>query len=243
MSFNSLRLFTLLGTTFRAHPMWLPIAPAITITLALSVFPVLVPELPHATYWIMAVAGTVGVFASVLLRELPQAILARLRGLPALSITLHFFGGARFMCRRGTRISDELLFSAFGLATSLAVSSVLLVALFGTVTNATPLVIAGVMFFLAVANGGIALANLAPAYPFGTGGLLRSAVAYRTKSLARGNRFAVTVSILIGVTTGIVGMVALFRGETAFGIWLILLGGIVTWTALTVRREQSDGND
>lgn len=233
---HSLRLFTLLGIAFRLHLLSLALVPVLAITLALSVFPTLVPQLAHSSYWLMAAAGTVGVFVSVLLREIAQTIMARLRGLSAHSVTLHVFGGEWRTQDPGASVRDEVLLSASGLAGSLALGSALMVVLFGTVTAATPLALAGVVFFFAVVNGGLALFNLLPAYPIGTGRILRSTLLIRIRSINRANRIAATIAMLIGVSAAGAGLFALARGNIVVGTWLVLLGAIIGCLAIAELR-------
>jgi Zn-dependent protease len=234
----TVRLFSLFGVAFWLHGLWFPLAPIVAATLALNVFPALVPELAHATYWLMAAAGTVGVLVSVLLREIVQAIVTQLRHLPARNVTLHIFGGEWRI--PGRRPRDELLLSASGLTASLGLSAMLLVLLFGTVTAATPLAVAGVMLFVAAFNGGLALFNLLPAYPFGTGNLLRSTLAVRSDNLAKATRIAAIVTIMIGSAAILVGLLAFFGQSAVLGGWLLLIGTLVNWIAGATLRNRSN---
>lgn len=235
---HRIKLFDVLGTTFWLHMSWLPLAPLIALTLAYVLFPTLVPELSVAAYWEMALAGTLGVFLSVFLRELMQALVCKLCDMPTQGVTLGALGGAWQM--RSVRVSDEVWLTMSGLAASLGAGAALLIVLFGTATSAMPLAIAGIVFFLGAVNGGLAVVNLVPAYPLGTGRLLRAALVRRDRSAARAGRVAAALGIFIGIAVAAAGAVALARGSPVSGAWCVLAGGTVCWFALPAYRDEAD---
>ncbi len=88
-----IELFTFLGVTIWADASWLPLALVLTWGFADTIYPSLVPELSRQSYWWMAVAGTIGLFFSIMFRELIQILVANRLKMPIGGITLFVFGG------------------------------------------------------------------------------------------------------------------------------------------------------
>ena len=96
-SANSVKAFTLIGFPVRIHISWLVIAFLLTWTLAIGYFPAMLPGQAATTYWLMGLAGALGLFLSIILHELGHAVIARRNGIPMRGITLFIFGGVAEM--------------------------------------------------------------------------------------------------------------------------------------------------
>src|SRR5262245_26895339 len=94
---RGITLFTVFGLKVRMDWSWLIIAMLLTWSLATGVFPRLVSGLSPAVYLWMGVAGTLGLFGSIVLHEIGHAVVARRFGIPMRGITLFIFGGVAEM--------------------------------------------------------------------------------------------------------------------------------------------------
>ena len=90
-------LFNILGFEVKLDLSWFILAILITWSLAKGFFPHYFKDLPNATYWWMGVAGTLGLFISIVLHELSHSLVARSYGIPMKGITLFIFGGVAEM--------------------------------------------------------------------------------------------------------------------------------------------------
>ncbi len=88
-----LRLFKLLGFEVRIDLSWIIIAVLVTWSLAEGLFPYLYKNLDKEAYWVMGVAGALGLFGSIIFHEFCHSLVARKFGMPMKGITLFIFGG------------------------------------------------------------------------------------------------------------------------------------------------------
>ena len=92
-------LFKMFGFAVRVDASWLIIAVLITWTFASLLFPHYHPGLSHFEYWMMGIAGSLLLFASIIVHELAHSLVARRSGLEMKGITLFIFGGVAEMER------------------------------------------------------------------------------------------------------------------------------------------------
>ncbi len=90
-------LFKLLGFEVRIDVSWIIIAVLATWSLAQGLFPHYYKGLSKATHWWMGIFGTLGLFGSIIFRELCHSLAARKFGLSMRGITLFIFGGVAEM--------------------------------------------------------------------------------------------------------------------------------------------------
>jgi Zn-dependent protease len=145
-------------------------------TLAGTVFPGITPKLPVATYWLMAVAATIGLMLSIVFHEMAHSLVARHYGLQIRGITLFIFGGVAEMAAEPSRPRDELLMAAAGPAASFLLSAICYALLFGVAVLNGPVPIAGVLWYVAFLNAILGLFNLVPAFPLDGGRMFRAAL-------------------------------------------------------------------
>jgi Zn-dependent protease len=155
---------------------WLLLAILIAWTLASGFFSSLTHGLPHSAYWAMGVASTIGLLLSIVFHEMSHSLVARHYGLPILGIALFIFGGVAEMTSEPARPRDELLMAAAGPAASFVLSALCFgaFALVG-IANGGP-TIAGVLWYLGVLNGVLAIFNLIAAFPPDRGRVLLAAL-------------------------------------------------------------------
>jgi Zn-dependent protease len=170
----------------------------------------------RTTAYLVAVAGALGYFASLILHELGHALVARRRGIPIVGIDLWFFGGLSQAQREPQSAREELEVAAAGPAVTLAVFVLCLavgtaIASSGRFTDValtkegfitTPaLALVGWLGFI---NGVLLLFNIVPAFPLDGGRIARAVIWWRTGDRNRATRatgrsgqgFALVVGLL-----------------------------------------------
>src|SRR5579884_3788794 len=114
-------VFKLFGFQVWIDWSWLLIAVLLAWSLADGVFPQMVKNLPLVDYWAMGVAGTIGLFLSIVLHEFAHSAVARKRGLPMAGITLFIFGGVAEMSDEPATPATEFWMAIAGPATSIVI--------------------------------------------------------------------------------------------------------------------------
>src|ERR1700738_3310599 len=176
MFFYRVRLFSLFGFDVYVDASWLLLAVLITWSLAVGIFPDIVPGLSSATYWSMAVVATVGLLFSIVFHEMSHAMVARRFEMPIRGITLFIFGGVAEMHNEPTSAGREFLMALAGPVAS-AVLGFLLFLLFGMAAGLPgPPAVAGVLWYLSYLNWTLAIFNLVHAFPLDGGRILRAAL-------------------------------------------------------------------
>jgi Zn-dependent protease len=179
----------------------------------------------QTTAYVVAVAGALGYFASLILHELGHAMAARRVGIPILGIDLWFFGGLSQMGREAKNAGEEFKVAAAGPAVTLALfvlcfgvgEAVATGARFSDValtregfTTTPGLALIGWLGFV---NAILFLFNVVPAFPLDGGRVARALIWWRT-----GDRNGATL------TTGRLGQAfAVLLG--VFGVWSFASGG------------------
>ena len=109
------KLFTLFGFEVRINLSWVIIAVLVVWSLATYVFPSGYKNLQVQTYWLMGVAGAVGLFLSIIFHEIFHSLVARRFGIQMKGITLFVFGGVSEMGEEPTSAKAEFLMAIVGL--------------------------------------------------------------------------------------------------------------------------------
>lgn len=102
--------------------------------------------------------------------------------------------------------------------------AVLLFALTGLVRGAAPDAVTGVLWYLAIINGVLALFNLVPAFPLDGGRVLRAALWAWRGDILWATRMASGAGNLFGTVLIMLGVVDILRGDFVNGMWRFLLG-------------------
>lgn len=197
-------------------------------TLATAVFPATNPAVGDNGHFAMAVAASLGFFASILLHEMGHALQARRDGMHIDGITLWLFGGvARF---RGMFPSAgaELRIAVAGPAVSLVLGAAAL----GTAAiPGIPSAVDGVSAWLGVTNLALLLFNLIPALPLDGGRMLRAAIWSRTGDLPRATHLAAACGRVLALGLIGVGVLVAIVDQPISGIWLAFIGWFVLQAA------------
>jgi Zn-dependent protease len=191
--------------------------------------------LRHALAGVVLVAL---VFASVVLHELGQALVARRYGVRTRSITLLLIGGVAAMDRMPERPRHELLVALAGPAVNVAIAALLLavVGLLGlpagpaAMTSPDAPLVAQLLWI----NVSLAVFNLLPAFPMDGGRALRALLAVRHDPV-RATALAAAVGRVMAVAMAIAGV--LLNPMLILIAGLIWFGGRQEARAIAYRAE------
>lgn len=219
-----LTLFRLFGFEVKIDASWLFLAVLVTWSLAAGLFPQQYEGFPPATYWVMGVAGALGLFISIVFHELGHSLVARRFGIPIRSITLFIFGGVADMGGEPPNAKSELWMALAGPATSIVLGAVFYASsVAASAADASPAVTA-VLGYLALINVILAAFNILPAFPLDGGRVLRALLWAAKRNL----RWATRISSAIGSAFGAIliglGIVYFLYGSFIGGIWWVMIG-------------------
>lgn len=219
-----IKLFKLFGFEVRIDLSWVIIAVLIVWSLAIGLFPFRYKNLSAQTYWLMGVAGAVGLFLSIIFHEIFHSLVARRFGIPMKGITLFIFGGVSEMGEEPTSAKAEFLMAIVGPLSSIAIA----LACYGIhiqgLRSGWPESVDGVVQYLAYINGLLAVFNLLPAFPLDGGRALRAILWGLWKDLRWATRVSSAVGFGFGVLFILLGVFQFLTGNVIGGIWLFLIG-------------------
>lgn len=221
---KGITLFRLFGFKVKIDLSWLILGLLITWTLAQGLFPYQIKGLHPTTYWIMGVAGALGLLFSIVFHELWHSLIARKFGLSMRGITLFIFGGVAEMTEEPPSPKAEFFMAVAGPISSVILSLGLFAIFFIGAGAGWSKSITVVINYLAFLNLILAGFNLMPAFPLDGGRVLRSVLWGWKDNL----RWATQISSKIGGAFGIaliaIGILELFLGNLIGGIWMAVIG-------------------
>jgi Zn-dependent protease len=231
MGAGSIQLARLFGIRIGASPSWFFVLFLMIYYLS-GLFDDLVVGSANTGY-VIAVAGTMLFFVSLVLHELGHALVARRNGVGVTSIDLWFFGGLAKLTRSPATPGEDFRISAAGPAVTLVVFALCCAALLASgvrdlvaaVTlsfdRASPAV--ALLAWLAGINLVVLVFNLVPAFPLDGGRIVR-AIAWRiTGNPNRGKRFSARLGQGFAYLLMAAGAYLLVRGDVG-GLWFVVLG-------------------
>jgi Zn-dependent protease/CBS domain-containing protein len=228
---NAVKIFTINRFDIKVDPSWLLIAALITWSLSRQYFPYVLPDAQPSLYLTVAVMAMLGLFASLLLHELAHSVVARRLGVPIKSITLFLFGGVAELQEEPTSARKEFWIAVAGPAMSLCLA-------FGFWTLTQLSVLAGspaapveLLSYLGLVNLVLALFNLIPAFPLDGGRVLRAVLWHQTGDILAATRAATRSGTFLAYLLMCLGVVTLFQGGMAAGMWQIMIGAFVLLAA------------
>ena len=236
MSDHSIPLFRPFGFSVRLDPSWFVVGTLVTWSLAEGIFPTRVPGLHAATYWMMGVAGALGLLASIVFHELCHALAGRRFGIELRGIRLFIFGGVAEMLHEPPSPRAEFVVAVVGPLSSFVLSGVT----FATVSLLHPVLprwADGILFYVAGINLILALFNLIPAFPLDGGRLLRAALWARQKSIQKATHITSRIGQAFGLVLVGVGVISVIRGEWVSGLWWALIGLFLRGAAQQAYRQ------
>jgi Zn-dependent protease/CBS domain-containing protein len=237
------RLFELFGFAVHVDLSWVFLAALIIWTLATGLFPHSYPDLASSSYWWMAAAAALGLFASIVLHEMSHSIVARRYGIPMRGITLFIFGGVAEMNDEPPSPKSEFVMAIAGPIASYLLAGILFAV---AAAFAWPRPLSGVLEYLVWINAVLATFNMVPAFPLDGGRVLRSALWAWKKNLRRATRIASRVGTGFAFFLIALGVLAFFTGNVVGGFWWILIGLFIrgasqqSYQQLLVRQALAD---
>jgi Zn-dependent protease/CBS domain-containing protein len=219
---NALRLGSILGIEIKIDYSWFIVFGLVTLSLAGQYFPTAFPGWSSTIYWWMGVVTAVLFFLSVLAHELAHSVVSEGSGVPVKDITLFIFGGAAQIREEPKTASNEFWMALVGPLTSLVLAAVC-GALMWVARSGNPYLFA-LTSWLARINLSLALFNLLPGFPLDGGRVFRAIVWAITGSLRLATRVAVGLGRLVAYGFILWGVLQLFGGNWADGLWIAFIG-------------------
>jgi Zn-dependent protease len=171
----------------------------------------------------MAIAGTAGLFGSIIFHEMAHALVARRYGIPIRGITLFIFGGVAEMDSEPETARSEFLMALAGPVASVALA-LMLYSLAGWDAGTMPEAARGVLKYLATINGALAIFNMVPAFPLDGGRMLRAALWAWRGDIVQATRVAALAGDAFGVFLMTLGVIGVVTGNFVGGMWRFLIG-------------------
>jgi len=232
----SIRLGRLFGIEIGANWSLIFIFALVTWTVATTVLPVDAPGHGALAYWLTAVVGAFLFYICLLAHEMSHALVARSHGVKVAGITLWLFGGVSRLEGEPTSARSEALIAGVGPLTSFVVAALAFAVAFATQGSA---LVSDLFSWLTFVNLALGLFNLVPAFPLDGGRLLSSLLWWRAGSRQRGVHNAVRVGRVFAYLMIAGGVLELFLGDVAGGIWIAFVG----WFLLSAAASEEAGSN
>lgn len=218
------KLFKLFGFEVGIDLSWVIIAILIAWSLSTGFFPVQYKNLSTQTYWVMGIIGAVGLFLSIIAHEFCHSLVARKSGMPMKGITLFIFGGVAEMGDEPPSAKAEFLIAVVGPLSSIAIAAIFYGIYQVGIVSDWFQAINGVVAYLAMINGLLAVFNLVPAFPLDGGRILRSVLWGWKGNLRWATRISSSIGSWFGIFLIIMGFIRILGGNFVGGMWLGLIG-------------------
>ncbi len=234
---KKINLFKLAGFQVSIDLSWFIIAILLAWTLGGVYFPQSYEGLSWQTYWIMGIAGALGLFASIVLHELSHSLVARQNGLAIKGISLFIFGGVAEMEEEPEKPPVEFKMAIAGPAASVLIA----VVCFGI--NAMgkaigwPISVTGVFAYLGWINSILVVFNLVPAFPLDGGRVFRSLLWWWKDNLRWATRITSSTGSGFGIFLIVLGVMEFVAGSFVGGMWMVLIGMFLRGAAQQSYRQ------
>ncbi len=185
------------------------------------------------TVYLVAVAGALGYFVSLILHELGHALTARRLGIGIAGIDLWFFGGLSQMRREPATPGEEFKIAAAGPAVTLLLFAACVGAgiLFSTGHNFTKAALTretttpalGLVGWLAFVNAVLFVFNIVPAFPLDGGRIARAVIWRRTGDRNRATKWTGRAGQALALGLGLLGLVGFSRSGSFLDVLTLVL--------------------
>lgn len=239
---------------------------ATVLSLSFGLFKAWQPEWRLGMRWSLSAAAAALFLASILMRELAHAKVARACGVPLRGIVLHMFGGIAELEREPPRPRVEAAIAAAGPAMSLVLglAAIVLALQMGraerlvaqpydlltllTLRSAIALLspLPTILLWLGAVNLVSATFHLLPAYPLEGGRVLRALLWSLTRDCLQATRISLRVSRALSLLLISLAASSFFAGVAWLGVVLVLLGAFLysaplrSYEQLRIRRLLQD---
>ncbi|MDD5656889.1 MAG: site-2 protease family protein, partial [Elusimicrobia bacterium] len=234
---KSIRLFKLFGFEVKADLSWIVLAILVAWSLAVGLFPYRYAGLTPAAYWTMGVAGTIGLFLSIIAHEMCHSLAARKYGIPMRGITLFIFGGVAEMVEEPPGPRAEFAMAIVGPVSSVVLGLGLLWLHGLGLRLSWPVTVVGVAQYLGWINLLLAGFNLLPAFPLDGGRVLRSLLWQAKGDFHWATRIASGVGVGFGAALIVLGVFQFLAGSLIGGAWTFLIGMFLQSAARMAFRQ------
>ncbi len=189
----------------------------------------------RTTAYVVAVAGALGYFASLILHELGHALAARRLGIPVVSIDLWAFGGLSHMRREPASAGEEFKIAAAGPAVTLALFAICLgaIALLATGGTVSDVALAregvktspglALLGWLGFVNALLFVFNIIPAFPLDGGRIARAAIWWSSGDRNRATQAAGRSGQAFALLVGLFGLWVFASDESFLGLLTMVL--------------------
>ena len=235
MQKNSLTIGRIFGIPIRIHNSWFLLFILISWSLASQYLPQRYTSWTITQYWLVAVATSLLLFASVLLHELAHALVALSRGIPVHDIVLFIFGGVAELTEEPEDPRSEFTMAVAGPLTSFVLAFLFLIAWFVSLKY-NPF-IAALSIYLAGTNASLGAFNLIPGFPLDGGRVLRSVLWAVTGDINRATRWATGMGQAVAYLFITIGVLQVIQRRWIDGIWLAFIGWFLENAAQTSYRQ------
>jgi Zn-dependent protease/predicted transcriptional regulator len=218
------KLFKILGFEVGLDLSWIIIAVLIAWSLSTGFFPFQYKDLSTQTYWLMGAIGAIGLFLSIIAHEVSHSIVARRHGMPMKGITLFIFGGVAEMGDEPPSAKSEFQIAVVGPLASIAIALMFYAVNRLGIQTGWPQPINGVVAYLAMINGLLAVFNLVPAFPLDGGRILRSILWAWKENLRWATRVSSAIGSGFGIFLVVLGVMRVLTGNFIGGMWFFLIG-------------------
>jgi Zn-dependent protease len=246
-----MQLARIFGIRIGVSASWFVVLFVLIYLLAHDYFPQVMRG-SQTTAYLIAVAGALGYFASLILHELGHALVARRLGIEIVGIDLWAFGGLSHMRREPASAGEELKIAAAGPAVTLALFLLCLlavvvlassgtvsdVALARTSTGTTPAL--ALLGWLGFVNAALFLFNVVPAFPLDGGRVARGLVWWRTGDRNRATQATGRSGQAFALLVGLFGVWE-FASEPFLGAMTMLLAFMLYQAAGAAVRQGTLG--
>ncbi len=234
---RTVTLIKLFGFEVKIDFSWLILGLLITWTLAKGFFPTSYQGFAMSTYWLMGIAGALGLLISIVFHELWHSLIARRFGLPMKGITLFVFGGVAEMTDEPPHPRAEFFMAVAGPLSSIFLGFVLLALGMLGGRSGWPRPVLGVVNYLGFLNLILAGFNLLPAFPLDGGRVLRAVLWGWKDNIRWATRIASQIGSAFGVLLIVVGAIEFVIGNIIGGVWMFLIGMFLRGASQTAYRQ------
>ena len=236
---ETFRLGTVRGIAVGVNWTVLVIFALITWSLGTETLPDAAPGYGSSAYWVAAVAGAVGLLASILAHELSHSVVARRLGVEVTAITLWMFGGVSKLGTSARDARSELRIAIAGPAMSAIIAVGCLITAALDILVSGPELLTSTLAWLGVVNIMLAVFNMLPGVPLDGGHVLAAVLWHRSGDEHKSKMRAATAGRVVGQLLIGAGIVQYALGGGFGGLWLILIGWFLTSAARTEQASES----